>query len=119
MNACFLRVMIVVALAAAHLSGLMTYGHAGAVAVKAPPCGMACCVKGVCECQTVPADTPQSAPNAPVANKLAMKYVPMLLAILPAPAAISTTMPALPTAIAGRRQTAAMPIFRLHCAMLM
>ncbi len=112
--------MIVIALGAANLAGLVTPSYAGAATVKAPPCGMACCVKGVCECQAVPADAPpQPAPNAPVAGKQAMKYVPMLLAILSTPAAGSSQSPVQLPAIAGRWQALATPIFRLLCAMLM
>ncbi len=118
MNACFFRVLIVIALGAAHLSGLMT--PAGAAMVKVPACGMACCVKGGCECLAIPADTlPQPSPNAPVVAKLDMKYVPTLLALLPAPVADSMAIPVLPPVIAGSRQASATPMFRLHCAMLM
>ena len=119
MNASLLRVMIVIALGAVDLSGRMTPAHAGAETVKAPPCSMACCVQGECECKAVPEDAPQMpAPNAPVAGKQAMTYVPTLLAILPAPAAGGIQSPVLPAAIAGRWHALATPIFRLHCAML-
>ena len=111
--------MIVIALGAANFFGLMNPGLAGAVAVKAPPCGMACCVQGVCECQAIPADTPPPAPNAPLVDKPALKFVPMLITLLPVPVADSTTIPVLPPAVAGRGQASATPMFRLHCAMLM
>ena len=120
MNASFLRVMIVIALGAANFFGLMTPGYAGAVAVKEPPCGMACCLNGGCDCQAVPAETPpQPAQNSPVAIKQAVKFVPMLLAILPASNAGCTTVLAPQSALMGRGAVTATPIFRLHCAMLM
>lgn len=122
MNARFLRAMLVTALGAVHLLGGMTTGSAGAQHVQAPACGMACCVKNVCECQPVVTDTPsQPVPAAPVVPKLETKFVPMLLTILPAPVA-GRLPPAVLSASADITcawKTHATPMFRLHCALLM
>ena len=112
--------MIVIALGAANSFDLMHPGYAGAVMLKEPTCGMPCCVEGVCECQTIPAEAPtQPASNFPVEAKPSMKFVPMLLVILPASDAGCTTVLVPQPAVMGNGTAAVTPVFRLHCSMLM
>jgi|GEM_PF-3682837 len=122
MNAIFLRAMLVTTLGVVHLLGGMLSGSAGPQQVEAPACGMACCVKNVCECQPEVKDAQsQPVPATPLETKLETKFVPMLHTILPAPEA-GGTPPAVLSASADRThlgKTHATPMFRLHCAMLM
>lgn len=112
--------MLVITLGAANLFGLMPPGYAGAAMLKEPPCGMACCVEGVCECQTIPAEAPtQPSSNFPVEAKQSVKFVPMLLVILPASDAGCTTVLVSQPAVMDNGKAAVTPMFRLHCAMLM
>ncbi len=123
MNARCFRAMIATLLGVVYLFGIIltTVERAKAVTMKAPACGMACCMKGVCECQAVRSDTPaQSAPAAPVAPRLITKFVPTLLALLPAQVESGmphAVIPAAESTCSGSSR--ATPIFRLHCALLM
>ncbi|MCF7787717.1 MAG: hypothetical protein K9N47_16425 [Prosthecobacter sp.] len=122
MNARLLRAMLVTTLGVVHLLGGMTSRSAGAPQVEAPACGMACCVKDVCECQPEVTDGPsRQVPLTPVGPKLETKFVPMLLTILPAPE-VGGTPPAVLSASADMTrigEVRATPMFRLHCALLM
>jgi hypothetical protein len=122
MNACFFRAIIVTALGVVHLLGGMTSSSAGAQQVAASACGMACCVKNVCECQPLVPDAPsQPVPMTPVGPKLETKFVPMLLVVLPAPVDGRTpsTVTSASAALECLGKVPATPMFRLHCALLM